>query len=76
MPADKPLTLVSYDAGSLQVAYVEFVAVGDPLPEMPLFLKPEFSVPAPLETTYQATWAVFPDALKPLLVAPDAPPSS
>jgi hypothetical protein len=70
LPPDKPLTLASYDAGSWRVAYVEFVAVGDPLPDMPLFLKPEFYVPTPLESTYQATWALFPAALKPLLEGP------
>jgi hypothetical protein len=52
------------------VAYVNFVAVGDPLPEMPLFLQPELYVRAPLEATYQATWEVFPAALKPLLERP------
>ena len=74
LPADKPLTLAAYDAGPDYVAYVEFVGVGDPLPEMPLFLKPEIYVPAPLESTYQAAWAVFPEALKGLLVAPAGSP--
>ena len=55
------------DAGPPRVAYVNFLAVNDALPEMPLFLKPEFYVPAPLEATYQTTWAVFPAALKGLL---------
>jgi hypothetical protein len=41
LPTDKPLTLASYDAGPTRVAYVEFVAPGDPLPDMPLFLQPE-----------------------------------
>jgi hypothetical protein len=67
---DKPLTLVSYDAGPPRVAYLEPVAVRDRLPDMPLFLKPEFHVPAPLEATYQATWAVFPAPLKRLLEGP------
>jgi hypothetical protein len=62
----KPLTLASYDAASL-VAYVEGVAVGDGLPEMPLFLQAEQYVPAPLEATYMASWNVFPGALKGLL---------
>ena len=44
-PTDKPLTLAAYDAGPPQVAYVEWVAVGDMLPEMPIFLKPEIYVP-------------------------------
>jgi hypothetical protein len=44
------------------------VGVGDKMPDdMPLFLKPEVYVATPLETTYQAAWSVFPDALKGLL---------
>lgn len=67
LPPDKPLTLAAYSAGVVKVAYVEPVAVGDVLPDMPLFLEPEVYVPAPLETTYQATWCVFPAPLKGLL---------
>jgi hypothetical protein len=74
LPPDKPLTLAAYDAGPPRVAYAEFVAVGDPLPDMPLFLKPEVYVPAPLEATYQTTWAAFPAALKGLLGEPPANP--
>ena len=70
LPADKPLTLAAYDAGPEYVAYVEFVGVGDELPEMPLFLKPGIYVPTPLETTYQSAWSVFPDPLKGLLDSP------
>jgi hypothetical protein len=70
LPPGKPLTLASYDAGPDYVAYVEFVGVGDELPEMPLFLKPETYVPTPLEATYQAAWSVFPTPLKGLLDMP------
>src|SRR5688572_5029338 len=56
LPAGKPLTLASYDAGPDYVAYVEFVAVGEALSEMPLFLQPGIYVPAPLEPAYQAAW--------------------
>lgn len=66
-PANKPLTVASYDSGAEYVAYVEFVAVNDSLPEMPLFLRPEVYVPAPLESTYQRSWSAFPGALKGLL---------
>jgi hypothetical protein len=74
LPADKPLTLASYDAGPDYVAYVEFVAVGDLLPDMPLFLRPEIYVPAPLESSYESAWSVFPAALKGLLDTPTANP--
>jgi hypothetical protein len=67
LPAGKPLTLAAYDAGPTRVAYVEPVAVGDELPKMPLFVKPETYVPAPLEESYRATWETFPEPLKGLL---------
>jgi len=70
LPPDKPLTLASYEAGPEYVAHVEFIGVGDSLPEMPLFLRPEFCVPAPLEETYQAAWATFPAPLRGLLENP------
>lgn len=67
LPAGKPLTLASYDSGTCRVAYVSFVGVGDKLPDMPVFLRPEHYVSVPLEKTYQAAWEFFPGALKPLL---------
>lgn len=67
LPSDKHLTLASYAAGPVKTAYVEPIAVGDALPEMPLFLLPDLYVPAPLEATYQTTWDVFPAVLKGLL---------
>ncbi|MGC8642819.1 MAG: DUF4058 family protein [Isosphaeraceae bacterium] len=75
LPADKPLTLASYDAGPPPAAYVEPIAVGDTLPNMPLFLKPDFYIPAPLETTYRTTWdEFFPAPMKRLLEAPGERP--
>ena len=72
LPADQRLTLAAYDAGPPPAAYVEFVAVGEALPDMPIFLKPEFYVPAPLEATYRTTWEeFFPTPMKRLLEAPN-----
>jgi hypothetical protein len=70
LPPETPLTLASYDAGPECVAYVEFIGVGDCLPEMPLFLRPGHYVLAPLEETYQTAWTTFPAALKGLLENP------
>jgi hypothetical protein len=71
LPASQLLTLAAYDAGPPPVAYVEPVAVGDVIPEMPIFLKPGFYVPAPLEATYRTTWDdFFPAPMKGLLEAP------
>lgn len=63
-PADKPLTVAAYEAGPVNRAYVEPVAVGDPLPEMPLYLEPGEWVPVPLERAYQTTWNTLPGPLK------------
>lgn len=70
LPADKPLTLASYVAGPLTTAYVEPIAVGDPLPAMPLFLTTETYVPAPLEATYEATWSHCPAPLRMAVTGP------
>ncbi len=66
-PADKPLTLVGYAAGSALTAYIEPVAIGDPMPDMPLFLTPTTHVLVPLESTYAATWASTPAPIRALL---------
>jgi len=70
LPFDKPLTLVSYEADPDWVAYVEPVAVGDVLRDMPLFLRPGFYIPTPLEATYQSAWKAFPASMKQLLESP------
>jgi hypothetical protein len=59
-PLGKPLTLVSYEAGLTLRWYVEPVAVGDTLPEMPLFLQAGAHVLLPLEATYQTAWQAVP----------------
>ncbi len=67
LPPGKPLTVASYRAAPMRVAYVEPVAVGERLPDMALFLHEAYYIPAPLEETYQATWAALPDELRRLL---------
>ena len=64
LPPDKRLTRASYSAGIETVAYVEPIAVGDVLPQMPLFREPETYIPTPLEATYRTTWSVCPMALE------------
>lgn len=60
LPADKPLTLVTYECGLTTRAYIEPVAVGDALPDMALFLAADVWVKVPLEATYQTAFAVMP----------------
>ena len=78
-PPGKDRALVSYEVGDEHVAYIETVSVADVLPDMPVFLSSRLSlyVPVPLETTYEATWAATPEALRVavetgVLPAPDA----
>jgi hypothetical protein len=59
-PAGRPLTLAAYETALTVRAYVRHVAVGESLPEMPLFLEPNACVQVPLEATYQAAFAVMP----------------
>ncbi len=63
-PAGKDRTVVSYQAGSECVAYIEPLAVGDELPDMALFLAGDLHVMTPLEATYQVAWAASPEALR------------
>ena len=49
---------------SASTAYFEPIAVGQPIPEMPLFLTPEHYINVPLEETYQATWRSVPQRWK------------
>jgi hypothetical protein len=57
---EQPLTLVAYECGLTTRAYIELVAVGQTLPDMPLFLEPDGCVMVPLEATYEAAFAVMP----------------
>lgn len=63
-PEGKDRTLVSYETGGNRTAYIEPLAVGDELPEMPLFLRNDFHIMVPLEPTYSDTWAVTPLELR------------
>jgi hypothetical protein len=69
-PAEKPLTLAAYDAGPPPTAYVQPVAVGDTLIDMPLFLAPDWYVSVPLEATYQAAYRGVPRHLREALESP------
>jgi hypothetical protein len=59
-PPNKPLTLAAYESDLAIRAYVEPVAVGDPLPDMPLFLAPGGCVYVTLDATYQTAWEAAP----------------
>jgi hypothetical protein len=69
-PPDKPLTMAAYESDLTIRAYVKPVAVGDVLPEMPLFLEPGGCVELPLEVAYQSAWQGVPWRFKDTLEAP------
>jgi len=60
LPPDQSLTLVAYSSGHERRAFIEPVAVGGVLPEMPLFLEPDRYVPIPLEETYRGAFDAEP----------------
>lgn len=75
LPAARRLTLASYIGGPFPEAFVQPVAVGQALAEMPLFLTLDVYVPVPLEATYQAAWADVPSFWQDVLTAEAQPPA-
>lgn len=75
LPADEPLTLASYAVGTRVEAYVEHIAVGHTLPEMPLFLQSDRYINVPLEPTYEAAYNGMPSFWRDVLEgkAPQGP---
>jgi hypothetical protein len=73
LPAGQPLTLASYEAATPPTAYVEFVGLGEPLPEMPLFLQPGWYVNVPVERPYQQAWQGLPQHVRDVLISTTAP---
>lgn len=69
LPGDKPLTVVSYECDLTTRAYIEPIALHDPLPEMALFVEPNCCVMVPLEATYQAAYRVMPQRWREVLEA-------
>ena len=60
LPANKPLIAASYEASDEITAYVEPFGFGDLIPDMPLFLAPEYYVTVPLEAAYQSAFQSVP----------------
>ncbi len=69
LPSGQRLTLASYVAGDAladltTAACVETVGVGEKMPDMPAYLDHDTSVDVPLESSYMATWATCPEAMR------------
>lgn len=66
---ERRLTVVAYIGGTVVEAFVEHFAVGEPIPQMPLFLTREHYVRVPLEATYAAAWEDVPPRYQAVLCA-------
>jgi len=73
-PVHKPLTLASYLADTAMTANWEYLSVGSALPDMPLFLDPDYHVTTPLESTYMTAWQSTPEPYREVLEIPLATP--
>lgn len=60
LPEREPLTLASYVAGEQVDIYLEHVAIGALLPEMPLFLRPDRYINLPLQPWYDSAYNGMP----------------
>jgi len=69
LPSDLPLTQAAYVADVPVKAYLEHLGVGSVLPEMPLFLDPDYYVNVPMESTYQTAWHGTPSHWRAVLEA-------
>lgn len=70
LPHEEPLTLASYAAGPPVEIYLEHLAVGGVLPDMPLFLTPDRYINVPLQMTYQAAYRGMPAFWRDVLEQP------
>ncbi|HYV35500.1 MAG TPA: DUF4058 family protein [Gemmataceae bacterium] len=58
--SERPMTAAAYVGGAVVDAFVAHFAVGEPIPQMPLFLTTENYVHVPLEAAYMAAWEDVP----------------
>jgi hypothetical protein len=65
-PPDRRLTVAAYEASECPGAFVEPFAVGQPIPDLPLFLDENYHINVPLEQTYLATWNALPVQIRTL----------
>jgi hypothetical protein len=73
LPAKQPLTLVAYECNLSTHAYIEPVAVGQPLPDMPLLLEPNGYVMVPMEATCETAFSLMPRRWRTVLAPPTRP---
>jgi hypothetical protein len=70
-PHEEPLTIASYVADAPLDSYWEYLSLGSPLPDAPLFLDPETYIKLPLEATYMTAWQSTPEPYRMVLEPPN-----
>lgn len=70
---ESPLSVAAYCADLIPTAYFEPIAVGRPLPDMPIFLTPDYYVNVPLEDTYTVAWQNVPARWRDVITAETSP---
>ena len=74
LPSGQPFTFAGYRAAEeLPIAYLNYTALGEPLPIIPLFLDNGIHVELPLERTYMTNFDELPARLQSALLAPSTP---
>ena len=70
LSAESPLSLFAYECDDRVRTYLEPLAVGDLLRDMPVFLYPGMYIDVPLETTYLSAWEAVPRRWQKVIAAP------
>lgn len=70
LPTETPLSVFAYECADRVRTYLEPLAVGDFLPDMPVFLHPGLYIDVPLEATYMAAWEAVPKRWQKVIAAP------
>jgi hypothetical protein len=73
LPAHQKRVFASYESDGVHDAHIETIGLGDPLPDMPLFIAPGAHVLVPLEETYMNAWEDTPAAVRRQVVGPVQP---
>jgi hypothetical protein len=74
LPPEAPLSAFSYECDDRVRTYLQPLAVGDVLPDMPVYLYPGTYIEVPLEATYMAAWDAVPARWQTVIAPP--PPAS
>jgi len=70
LPEDRPMSLIAYECADRVRTYLEPIAVGDVLPNMPVFLYPDMYIEVPLESTYNRAWEIVPERWRRVITGP------